>query len=124
MTALPPMLLWVVPHTGNPAALVLVGANPPWNQPQVMCRAFSRSPMFLPVTTARGLVEVWLEGEQPLKAGSGCPSSLPRPLLFSVLTPPGSGTLAPVVGSTANASPVLPEMTLSAPGVDGPNTVS
>ena len=59
------MLLWVAPHTGNPALFVLVGANPPWNQPQVTCRALSRSPMFLPVITPSGLVEVWLESEQP-----------------------------------------------------------
>ena len=34
------------------------------------------------------------------------------------------GTFAPVVGSTAYAAPVWPEIRLSAPGVDGPNVVS
>ncbi len=67
------MLLCVAPQTGKPAALVAVGAKPPWNQPQLTPLALSRSPMFLPVATASGLVEVWLESEQPSKAGSGSP---------------------------------------------------
>ena len=49
---------------------------------------------------------------------------VPRPLLFGGLTLLGSATGWPVVGSTAYPSPVLPEMTLSAPGVDGPKFVS
>ena len=81
--------------------MVLVGAKPPWNQPQLMPLALSRSPTFLPVATASGLVEVWLASEQPSKAGSGSPYTVPRPALFSGLTPPGSSTFAPVFGSTA-----------------------
>jgi hypothetical protein len=54
------MFWWAEPHTAKPAALVDVGVNPPWNQPQVMFLALSRSPMFLPVVMPTGLVEVWL----------------------------------------------------------------
>ena len=49
---------------------------------------------------------------------------VPSPLLFRSLTEPGSGTTAPVVGLTAKLPPLLPEMRLIAPGVDGPKTVS
>ena len=67
------MLLCEAPQTSKPPALVPVGAKPPWNQPQVTCLAFSRSPMFLPVMTPTGLLEVWLESEQSSKAGSMSP---------------------------------------------------
>src|ERR1700759_1236639 len=70
MTALPPMLLCWVPQTAKPAAFVPVGAKPPWNQPQLTFLALSRSPMFLPVATASGLVAVWLESEQWSEAGA------------------------------------------------------
>ena len=47
-------VLVAVPHTAKPAAFVPVGANPPWNQPQVMFPALSRLPMFGPVETPNG----------------------------------------------------------------------
>ena len=67
------MLLCLLPQTAKPAALVPVGANPPWNQPQVTPLALSRSPMFLPVATPSGLVVVWLASEQSSYAGSRSP---------------------------------------------------
>jgi hypothetical protein len=57
------MLLCVAPQTA-PLALVDVGVKPPWNQPQLTCWAFSRSPMFLPLNAASALVVVWLLSEQ------------------------------------------------------------
>src|SRR5580658_4837455 len=61
-SALPSMLSLCAPQTAPPL-LDEVGANPPWNQPHVTCREFSRSPMFSPVSTPSGLVDVWLESE-------------------------------------------------------------
>ena len=61
-SALPAMFSLVAPQTAPPL-LCEVGANPPWNQPHVTCLAFSRLPMFSPVITPSGLVEVWLESE-------------------------------------------------------------
>ena len=49
---------------------------------------------------------------------------VPRPRLFGGLTLLVSATGWPVLGLTAYPSPVLPEMTFSAPGVDGPKFVS
>src|SRR5258705_531152 len=118
------MLLCCVPQTAKPAALVEVGLNPPWNQPQLTFLALSRSPMFLRGGGAGGLVGVWLAPEQSSWGGWGSPYTVPRPALFSGLTPPGSSPLAPVLGSTGKAPPVWPEIRLSAPGVDGPNVVS
>ncbi len=80
--------------------------------------------MFLPVITPTGLVEVWLASEQSSNAGSRSPKMVPRPLLFGGLTLLGSATGWPVLGLTAYPSPSLPEITLSAPGVDGPKFVS
>ncbi len=59
---MPPMFWCEEPQTAKPLA-VPVGAKPPWNQPHVTPLAFSRSPMFLPVMTPSGLVEVWLSSE-------------------------------------------------------------
>ncbi len=60
----PPMFLCAEPQTAKPPELAAVGANPPWNQPHVTPRALSRSPMFVPVAMATGLVLVWLPSEQ------------------------------------------------------------
>src|SRR6266566_5319624 len=115
------MFAFLWPQTANPALLVPLGANPPWNQPQVTPLALSRSPTFLPVAMATGLVVVWLASEQASKAGSGSPKTVPRPALLGGLTAPGAATGCPVLGLTAKLAPVWPEIRLSAPGVDGPN---
>ena len=52
------MLVWLAPHTGVPPEVVLVGAKPPWNQPQLMPLALSRSPTFAPAHLTVGLL--WL----------------------------------------------------------------
>ena len=57
------MLLWALLHTGVPCAVRDVGAKPPWNQPQVIPLALSRSPTFLPAATPSGLVVAWLPSE-------------------------------------------------------------
>ena len=59
MTATPPMLVWLAPQTGVPLDVVLVGAKPPSNQPQLTPLALSRSPMFGPLMDTVG--PLWLE---------------------------------------------------------------
>ena len=56
------MLVEVAPQTA-PLLSVEVGAKPPWNQPQVTWLAFSRSPMFWPVSLPSAPVVVWLLSE-------------------------------------------------------------
>ena len=51
---------WVLPGASD----VPVGAKPPSNQPQETFLAFSRSPMFCPVSAARAPSVVWLPSEQ------------------------------------------------------------
>ena len=124
-------MFWcVAPHTANPvllSAALVVGAKPPWNQPQVTWCAFSRSPMFLPVMTPSALVAVWLVSEQSSKYGSMSPYMAPRPSAPYVPMWPGAGTSeltggTTVVGPGGAAYALLssPEIRLSAPGVDGP----
>src|SRR5579859_265564 len=98
----PPMLACLLPQTARPPE-VPVGVNPPWNQPQLTPLELSRSPTFLPVATASGkdVAVRALPSEQSSKAGSGSPYTVPKPALFRSLTPPGSGTLAPVTGLIA-----------------------
>src|SRR5690242_21638542 len=114
----------VLPHSGKPAVLVPLGVKPPWNQPQVMCWALSRSPMFRPDTTPSGLVLTWPLSEQPSNAGSRSPLTEPLPVAGSGSGMAGAVAGAPVCGFTACAGLVLPEMTFSAPGVEGPNVES
>ena len=113
------MLAWLAPQTGVPPEVVLVGAKPPWNQPQLTPLALSRSPTFRPLILTRGVavvgaavverVGVAVDGAGPLASGEP--------------TAPGSGTTCPAAFSGV-APPVWPETRLSAPGVDGPNSVS
>src|SRR5579885_500817 len=99
----PPIFWCEEPHTALPF-VVLVGAKPPSNQPQVIFLAFSRSPMFGP------LIAAVAPTEQSSNVGSRSPMTVP----FSTLL------LVPVT----TAPCVWPEIRLSAPGVDGPNSVS
>jgi hypothetical protein len=109
------------------AALLAVprGARP-WNQPQLTPLALSRSPMFLPCMTASALVAVWSLSEQSSKAGSGSLIIVPTPLASGETTVYGSGFevcwgfSVPVAGSTEITPWVLPEITLTAPGLEGP----
>src|ERR1051325_6496817 len=100
----PPRLAVFAPHTALPP-LTAVGRKPPWNQPQVIPLALSRSPTFWPlITTLFGLT-----GEQSSSAGRGSPITEP---------------LAVLKGTEAGVAPwVWPEIRLSAPGAEGPNTV-
>src|SRR5258708_39283464 len=118
------MLVCVAPQTAKPAALVLVGRKPPWNQPDVMLLEFSRSPTLRPWSAARLFVLTWLPSEQSSNAGSGSPNTVPTPWALGEPTVFGSLTCAPVSEFTAMASSVEPETRFSAPGVDGPNWVS
>src|ERR1700677_1524558 len=113
-----------VPQIGRPVLLNSDGVKPPWNQPQVSPLVLSRSPMFLPVSSAvtppgasapePGRVVLdngVLAFEHSLKYGSASPLSVPSTTL--VLVPPSAA--APLVS---------PLTTLIAPGDDGPNCVS
>ncbi len=103
-------------------AYAVVGRKPPWNQPQVTPRAFSRSPTFLPVRAARLFDDVRFLLEQSSYAGSGSLITVPTPFASGETTAYESLTVAPVFGSTACTPWVWPEIRLSAPGVDGPKT--
>src|SRR3979411_2850649 len=104
------MLACAEPQTAKPAALVLVGLKPPWNQPHVMLLALSRSPTLRPCSAARLLVLVWLLAEQLSRAGGGAPNPVPTPWASGEPTTFGSVTCAPVVGLTAMAWLVEPEI--------------
>src|SRR6202021_3898589 len=85
------------------------GVKPPWNQPHEMPRAVSKSPMFrlvlfMPTTS------VLLQSSN---AGSGSPMTLPAMTSSFAL-------FLLVVGPTP---PVIPEITLIAPTVEGPKLV-
>src|ERR1700716_3394604 len=98
------MFWWLDPHTAFPF-FTPVGLKPPWNQPQVMFLAFSRSPTFL---LLGDIATVGLP-EQSSNAGSGSPITVP----FDVLS-----------GMAGGVAPwVCPLTRLSAPGVEGPNVV-
>ena len=71
MDGAPPMFSCAAPQTGSCTAGspaggvdVLVGAKPPWNQPQETFELFSRLPMFSPVNAASAPFEAWLLSEQ------------------------------------------------------------
>src|SRR5262245_35424877 len=124
---MPPTLLCVAPQTANPvgeSAAVTVGLNPPWNQPHVMPLRFSRSPTFVPSMAPRLKVDVWLVSAQSSHAGSGSLMTVPTPAPFGDCTTKGSDVMVCVTELTATMPCVLPEIRFTAPGVDGPNTVS
>src|SRR5258708_40125112 len=80
----------------------LKSRKPPWNQPQLTPFAFSRSPMFLPLTETVSRVE------HLSKAGCGSPITDPA-------------TMSPAKKPTTLVAPeVWPENRLRAPGDDGP----
>src|SRR5690349_1217229 len=106
------MLLWRLSQWAVPFGSRLVGANPPWNQPQVMPRAFSRSPTLVLVKYAVPLPE------QSSNAGSG--SLIMVPSRMSGLTDIPAVTLIAVEPGGTSACEVSPETRLIAPGVEGP----
>src|SRR5215831_2861777 len=114
------MFVWVRPQTGVPFPSLRDGPKPPWNQPQVTLAPLSIVPMFGPDIFTVGLA--WLA--QLSKNGSGSPTTVPV-WVVGLCEPmaPGSGTGAPWA-LTEVPPKVWPEIRLSAPGVDGPNTVS
>jgi hypothetical protein len=80
-------------------------SNPPWNQPQVTPCSFSRSPMLRLLESTEAVLS---RVSQASPVGWGSPITVP----FEV-TP-----------ELVCANPcVCPLIRLSAPGVDGPNTV-
>src|SRR5262249_47190279 len=100
----------------------VVGAKPPWNQPHETPAAFSSSPMFLPVNVTASRVEQ--------SSQNGCASLVREksPLPSGVMSAFGLAALAtdtlPALGiGSVSTPPVSPEMTLIAPGEDGPNVV-
>src|SRR6185312_17426787 len=114
-------MFWCVLPQTAPPLLVEVGAKPPWNQPQVTCCAFSRSPTFWPLITPSAPVVVWFVSEQVSKYGSTSPFIEPSWMALDVA---GWLGLVAQAGVRANAPAVSPDITLSAPGVDGPKVVS
>src|SRR5882724_3849319 len=99
----PPTLVVLAPHTATPL-FTAVGRKPPWNQPQLMPLAFSKSPMFWPLT----VMLLALGEEQSSSAGLGSPITVP---------------LATLKDADAEAPWVWPEIRLRAPGVEGPKVV-
>src|SRR5579863_707113 len=92
-----------------------VGAKPPWNQPQVMPLAFTRSPTFRPSSSKVPLVTVPpLSTPQSSSAGSLSPVTVTAVKL---------ATLPPLNAKARCALPVCPETRLRTPGVDGPKVV-
>src|SRR5262245_6610943 len=122
---MPPTLLCEAPQTANPdgeSVAETVGLKPPWNQPQVTPLRLSRSPMFVPSIAPRLLVDVWLLSEQSSHAGSKSPMSVPTPAPFGDCVMFGADVIWWVTDVSATAPCVCPEIRLTAPGVDGPNT--
>src|SRR5882757_3043897 len=97
----------------------VVGVNPPWNQAHETPFALNKSPTFLLLLS----IPIRSPPLQSSNAGSGSPMTLlaVTPLSVVVITSPAAIAPTSVAGS---APPVMPEITLIAPGVDGPNTVS
>src|SRR5579885_609810 len=99
-------------HPVVPFELVTDRSKPPMNAPHEIPAALSRSPIFLPA------IWTWLRvgAEQTSPTGSAS--------LISVSPPLPSLTSKLLLGFRLTAIPlVCPDMRLSAPGVDGPNTV-
>src|SRR6476646_948829 len=96
---------------------VVVGRNPPSNQPQDWWARFSRSPMFVPPNATASRVE------QSSQYGCASLVSEKPPLPSGVISPFGEvdveteGFLAVWLMSTL---PVSPAVTLMAPGAEGP----
>src|SRR5713101_5394661 len=95
----------------------------PWNQPQVMPLAFSRSPTFLPDTV------IWLtfwnlgfDATQSSSNGRGSPIIAPVVIALAMLPDALAGLPFGRVGNKV-AGNVFPATRLSAPGVEGPNVV-
>src|SRR5579871_1498237 len=99
----PPTFVCAVLQAATPF-VTAEGAKPPSNQPQVRCAAFNKSPMFTP------LIAAVAPAEQSSNVGSRSPMTVPFTTFLLVPV-----TVAPLV---------WPEIRLSAPGVDGPNSVS
>src|SRR5579862_1524196 len=100
------MLACAVAHTAVPATTD-EGLKPPWNHPQVMCLAFSRSPTFIPDMEALAALAIVQSSKAAI--GRGSPITVPLATLFAM-----SGVVTPWV---------CPEIKFRAPGVDGPNVV-
>src|SRR5947208_723656 len=116
------MLKWAEPQTGAPAAVVEVGLNPPWNQPQVTSFAFRRSPTLLPPMAT--LFRVGLA--QASNNGSGSLMTVSPPCWTAGPGDPGQPVQAalPAGKSPPQVAPkVLPATTSKAPGVEGPKPV-
>src|SRR5215471_10277021 len=102
----------------------LQSAKPPWNQPQVMPLALSRSPTFLPPISATDWVVLQLSknGRSSLKivprpCGAGTPGVL------AVENSAGHFGALIVAPPPQMAPKVLPLIRFSAPGVEGPYPV-
>src|SRR5215469_9830722 len=119
----PPMFLCEAGQTVVPLGPGAIGRNPPSKKPQVTPAAFSRSPMFFP---PMAIVE---PEEQTSNIGSASPVLVPAPR--ATAGPAWPTPVAHGVGvrkKSAEVGPqvtpkVLPAITLSAPGVDGPKTL-
>src|SRR5215471_7566509 len=100
------MFVCAVAHTAVPPTTE-DGRKPPWNHPQVITLALSRSPTFVPDIAAFGAVAIVQSSKSAI--GRGSPMMLPFATLSGI-----SGVVVPWV---------WPEIKFSAPGVEGPNVV-
>src|SRR5262245_16359550 len=100
------MLVWAVAQTAVPPATE-EGLKPPWNHPQEIPLALSRSPTFFPDIAAFA-AEAMVQSSNSA-TGRGSPMIVPLATLSRM-----SGVVAPWV---------WPEIRFSAPGVEGPNVV-
>src|ERR1700748_1637687 len=111
---------WPISGAAAAVAKDVVGAKPPWNQPQERPRWLSRSPMFWPFSATASRVEQ--------SSQYGC-ASLVRakpPWPSGVMSLSGfseSETLGPPDSWLVSTRPVSPEARLIAPGAEGPNVV-
>src|SRR5271156_1420052 len=106
-----------------PLALKPVGAKPPWNQPQVMFFALSKSPTFGPrIETMVVVCNPGFVSTHSSPAGRGSPITGPVVEPLAIL--PAALAVAPLglVGNRV-AVAVVPAIMLSAPTEEGPNIV-
>src|SRR5882672_9047295 len=114
-----------LPQAREPSGFFPVSAKPPLNQPQVTDFLLRRSPMFSPDIVTRVLFAVPRTGvrRQLSKPGRGSPMRAPE-LRPPAIAPAGLPGVVPLAAKGSMlAPPVLPEMRLTAPTLEGPKLV-